>query len=111
VAKPDGLVVVDPGRERSFLDPLPVELIWGVGPVTRERLSSLGIRTIGQLAATGSPILEGVLGRSAGSKLASLSANIDPRRVEHPPSAKSVGAQAAVGRHRVTGSLLREILG
>src|SRR5690242_2798405 len=39
VAKPDGLVVVEPQRERQFLDPLPVELVWGVGPVTRERLA------------------------------------------------------------------------
>jgi DNA polymerase-4 len=111
VAKPDGLVVVEPGEERSFLDPLPVDLIWGVGPVTQERLATLGIRTIGQLAATGSPILESVLGRANGSKLASLSANIDPRRVETPRPARSVGAQAAFGRRRITSSLLREILG
>ncbi|MHB8506551.1 MAG: Y-family DNA polymerase, partial [Acidimicrobiales bacterium] len=39
VAKPDGLVVVEPDGERVFLDPLPVEVIWGVGPVTRERLA------------------------------------------------------------------------
>jgi DNA polymerase IV len=116
VAKPDGLVVVEPEVEREFLDPLPVDLIWGVGAVTRERLASLGIRTIGELAATrstasGSPILEHVLGRAMGSKLASLSANVDPRQVEQPRPAKSVGAQAAVGRRRVTDSLLREVLG
>src|SRR4029079_9002337 len=37
VAKPDGLVVVDPADERTFLDPLPVGLVWGIGPVTRQR--------------------------------------------------------------------------
>jgi DNA polymerase-4 len=111
VAKPDGLVVVDPEAERSFLDPLPVDLIWGVGPVTKDRLSSLGIRTIGQLAAAGSPILEGVLGRATGSKLASLSANIDPRQVEKPRPAKSIGAQFALGRRMITDPLIREILG
>ncbi len=39
VAKPDGLVVVEPDAEEAFLHPLPVELMWGVGPVTRRRLA------------------------------------------------------------------------
>jgi DNA polymerase-4 len=111
VAKPDGLVVVEPAGERTFLDPLPVGLIWGVGRVSRERLEALGIRTIGELAATDSPILESLLGRAAGSKLASLSANVDPRRVEGPGPAKSVGAQAALGKRDATPALLRETLG
>src|SRR5262249_5616868 len=50
VAKPDGLVVVDPGRELAFLHDLPVELMWGVGPVTKERLAGINVRTIGELA-------------------------------------------------------------
>jgi DNA polymerase-4 len=111
VAKPDGLVVVDPECESAFLDPLPVELIWGVGAVTGRRLHESGIHTIGQLAATNSTILERLLGVSAGTKLASLSANIDGRRVEHTRAAKSVRAQAAIGRRRATPSLLRETLG
>ena len=44
VAKPDGIVVVQPGTEREFLDPLPVGLIWGVGPVNEQRLADLGTR-------------------------------------------------------------------
>src|SRR6202008_4399039 len=50
-AKPDGLVVGAAGDERRFLDPLPVGLMWGVGPVTQRRLADRGIYTIGQLAA------------------------------------------------------------
>src|SRR6516162_8385129 len=50
VAKPDGLVVVDPETELDFLHDLPVELMWGVGPVTRARLAEIGVHTIGQLA-------------------------------------------------------------
>src|SRR5882757_3290517 len=50
VAKPDGLVVVDPGSELAFLHDLPVELMWGVGPATRARLVERGIATIGDLA-------------------------------------------------------------
>jgi DNA polymerase-4 len=111
VAKPDGLIVVEPACERAFLDPLPVGLIWGVGAVTRDRLAEVGISTIGQLAATGSPILEQMLGAAAGAKLASLSANIDPRSVDRPRPAKSVGAQAALGRRPATPSLIRETLG
>ena len=53
VAKPDGLVVVDPGTELEFLHYLPVELMWGVGPATKTRLAEIGVLTIGQLAHTG----------------------------------------------------------
>ena len=54
VAKPDGLVVVEPARERDFLRPLPVELMWGVGPVTRERLA--GPLWSGRLPRVTSPL-------------------------------------------------------
>jgi DNA polymerase IV len=111
VAKPDGLVVVEQAAEQAFLDPLPVDLIWGVGPVTSARLAESGIRTVGDLAATGSPILEAVLGRAAGAKLAQLSANVDPRPVHEPARAKSVGAQSALGRRTVSPELLRETIG
>src|SRR5205823_411696 len=69
VAKPDGLVVVDPRRELAFLHPLPVELMWGVGPVTRARLAGTGIRTVGDLAAAPGPFLRRLPGQAAGDKL------------------------------------------
>src|SRR6185369_2547148 len=50
VAKPDGLVVVDPAMELEFLHDLPVDLMWGVGPVTAKQLAAIGVQTIGQLA-------------------------------------------------------------
>ncbi len=111
VAKPDGLVVVDPAAERDFLDPLPIRLIWGVGATTERRLHEAGINTIGQLARTGSPILAGLLGEAVGSKLAALSVNVDERAVERPARSKSMGAQAALGRRAVTSELVRETLG
>jgi DNA polymerase-4 len=110
-AKPDGLVVVEPGDEQAFLDPLPVGLIWGVGPVTRLRLSETGIKTIGDLSRASSSLLQQVLGQAAGAKLSALSASIDPGRVQTSRRAKSVGAQAALGLRRATPGLLRETLG
>jgi DNA polymerase IV len=111
VAKPDGLVTVDPADERAFLEPLPIRLIWGVGPTTERRLHEAGIHTIGQLANTGSPILGRLLGEKAGAKLVALSANIDARTVATPARSKSMGAQAALGRRQATPELIRETFG
>ncbi len=111
VAKPDGLLVVEPDEERHFLDPLPIRLIWGVGPTTERHLHEAGIHTIGQLAETGSPILESLLGHAVGAKLGALSANIDARTVQTPARSRSMGAQAALGRQRATPALVRETLG
>ena len=110
VAKPDGLVVVEAGRERAFLDPLAVELIWGIGPVTAARLAARGIRTIGDLAATGGSTLEHLLGSAVGAKLAALSANRDPRPVEAGRAAASVGAQAALGSRDAEPEFVRTTL-
>lgn len=101
VAKPDGLVVVDPGGERAFLDPLPVGLMWGIGPVAEERLAARGIRTIGALAASSPESVARILGRAAGEKLTALAANRDPRRVVTGRRARSAGAQSALGRKAV----------
>jgi DNA polymerase-4 len=111
VAKPDGVVVVEPGREREFLEPLPVELLWGVGPVTSVRLSGGGIRTVGDLASTSPFALRRLLGRAAGAKLESLAANIDPRRIKTSRRATSLSAQSAFGRRVPTHELLWGTLG
>jgi DNA polymerase-4 len=111
VAKPDGLIVVAPTEERAFLDPLPVELMWGVGPATRQRLSEAGIRTIGELSAADGVLLEHLLGGAAGRTLGSLARNTDPRSVEAARRASSIGAQAALGRRRATTALVRQTVG
>ena len=102
VAKPDGLVVVDPNRERAFLEPLPVDLVWGVGPVTKARLAEIGVTTIGELAATPGRSLEGLLGQAIGGKLEALAQNHDRRRVVTGKRARSVGSQSALGRRPAT---------
>lgn len=111
VAKPDGLLVVEPTREREFLDPLPVGLMWGVGPVTGRRLAERGVRTIGELAELSPQSLEHLLGRAVGHKLADLAMNRDPRRIRTAGRASSVGAQSAFGRREPTPELLRAVLG
>ena len=55
MAKPDRLVVGDPGTELEFLHHLPVELMWGVGPVTRARLAEIGVLTIGSAGKDAGP--------------------------------------------------------
>nr|WP_295892734.1 DNA polymerase IV [uncultured Devosia sp.] len=98
VAKPDGLVVIDPAREMAFLHDLPVDLMWGVGPVTSAKLAEAGIRTIGQLADMPGQSLERLVGQAAGQKLAALAWNRDPRVIETRRRARSAGAQSALGR-------------
>ena len=110
VAKPDGLVVVEPERETEFLEPLPVALMWGVGPVAQQRLAERGIRTIGELAATPSSALERLLGHAVGAKLSALAHNDDPRRIVTSARARSVGAQSALGRRTPTPELVRSVV-
>src|SRR6266436_3613804 len=98
VAKPEGLVVVDPDTELKFLHHLPVELMWGVGPATKARLAEIGVLTIGQLAKTPGWSLERLLGPAAGGKLAALAWNRDPREIKTHRRARSAGAQSALGR-------------
>jgi DNA polymerase IV len=97
-AKPDGLVTVDPHAELDFLHDLPVEMMWGVGPVTRARLAEIGVLTIGQLARTPGWSLERLLGPAATEKLTALAWNRDPREIVTDRRARSAGAQSALGR-------------
>lgn len=97
VAKPDGLIVVDPSTELAFLHDLPVELMWGVGPVTKAKLAEAGVSTIGELARTPGRSLERLLGPAAGEKLSALAWNRDPREIRTHQRARSAGAQSALG--------------
>ncbi|KKJ97776.1 DNA polymerase IV [Micromonospora sp. HK10] len=96
VAKPDGLLVVAPDGELAFLHPLPVERLWGVGPVTAARLRERGIRTVGQVARLDEPALVSLLGAGAGRHLHALAHNRDPRAVQVGRRRSSMGAQHAL---------------
>ncbi len=88
IDKPDGLVVVSEGEELSFLGPLPVERLWGVGPKTAERLHALGYRRIEDLWS----VSEGGLPMGKhGDHILNLAKGKDSRSVVPARSAKSIG--------------------
>ena len=97
VGKPDGLLVVPPDGEMAFLHPLPVWRLWGVGPVTSERLRSRGIDTVGDVALLDESTLVALLGPGAGRHLHALAHNRDPRPVQVGRRRRSIGAQRALG--------------
>ena len=97
LAKPDGVLVVEPGTERKFLAPLPVSRLWGVGPATMAKLDRLGLRTIGDVAVSDEQGLVGSLGSSLGRHLYALARNDDPREVVPERDAKSIGAEETFG--------------
>jgi DNA polymerase-4 len=97
VAKPDGLLAVEPDSELEFLHPLPVGRLWGVGRVTARRLHAAGLTTVGEVAGLPENALVTMLGRAAGRQLHALSHNRDSRRVERRRRRRSIGAQRALG--------------
>jgi DNA polymerase IV len=98
VAKPDGLLVVPPDKELAFLHPLPVERLWGVGPVTAAKLRARGIAKVRQVALLPESVLVSMLGRASGRHVHALAHNLDPRPVRTGRRRGSIGAQRALGR-------------
>jgi DNA polymerase-4 len=98
VAKPHGLLVVQPGSELDFLHPLPVERVWGVGKVTATRLHDRGITTVGEIAQLTETSLVAMLGRASGRHLHALAHNRDPRPLQMGRRRRSIGSQRALGR-------------
>jgi DNA polymerase-4 len=109
-AKPDGLIVIEPGTELEFLHPLSVDRLWGVGPVTSKKLRSRGVTTVGDLARLGQEGLTPMLGTAAARHLSSLANNLDPRPVQARGRRRSIGAQRALGRGDRTRAELDAIL-
>jgi DNA polymerase IV len=98
VAKPEGLLVVPPDRELEFLHPLPVEALWGVGPVTAGKLHDRGINSVGEVSELPEGALVAMLGKAAGPHLHALAHNRDPRPVQVGRRRHSIGSQHALGR-------------
>lgn len=89
----EGVWVIQPGDELSFLHPLPVRSLWGVGPATFKKLDRLGMQTVGDLATLDLATLERSVGRSLGRHLHDLARGIDNRPVENDRLVKSVGRE------------------
>jgi DNA polymerase-4 len=96
--KPDGLVVVAPGTELDVLHPLPVTRLGGVGPATAERLHTIGVRTVADLAARSLPDLVALAGRAHGAGLHALAQAEDDRPVVADRGVKSVSAEETFER-------------
>ena len=108
-SKPDGLVAVARGEERSFLAPLPIGKLPGIGQQTERVLMSLGIKTIGELAITPLSVLKNHFGASG--EVLSRSANgIDDSKVSPPAEAKSISRETTFAQDTRDRSLLKATL-
>ncbi|MFF8847859.1 DNA polymerase IV [Streptomyces sp. NPDC015127] len=92
-AKPDGLVLIEPGTERELLAPLPVRTLPGVGPATGEHLRRAGMTTVADLAEAGEDELVRLLGRAHGAALFRMALGHDDRPVVAERDAKSVSVE------------------
>jgi DNA polymerase IV (DinB-like DNA polymerase) len=108
--KPDGLVVVEPGDVRSFFDPLPVEAVHGVGPVTARELHDLGVETAGDLAATDPGVLRDRFG-DRGLTLAERARGDDDREVTPTGRPKSLSRESAFTEATADADRQRETVG
>ncbi|MFE0044959.1 DNA polymerase IV [Streptomyces albireticuli] len=92
-AKPDGLVLIEPGTERELLGPMSVRAVPGVGPATAETLRRAGITTVSETAEAGEAELVRLLGKAHGSGLYALATGHDDRPVVAERDAKSVSVE------------------
>ncbi|MDW4906685.1 DNA polymerase IV [Streptomyces sp. ADMS] len=92
-AKPDGLVVIEPGTERALLGPMPVRTLPGVGPATGDHLRRAGIGTVDELAEAGEDELVRLLGKAHGHALYAMALARDVRPVVAERETKSVSVE------------------
>ena len=110
-AKPDGLLVVEPAEVESFLHPLPVTALWGVGEQTAEVLRRLGLKTVADIAAISQRTLERAVGDALGAHLHALAHGSDDRPVVPNEPSKSVGSEETFAADLdARPAILREVL-
>ena len=109
LSKPDGLLEIPAGKERSFLEPLPVAKLPGIGKKSEQILKGLGISTIGQLAALPLSALKSHFG-AASELMHNHASGIDDREVEPPGEAKSISRETTFGKDTRDTSFLKATL-
>ncbi|MEH0510698.1 DNA polymerase IV [Streptomyces sp. B21-101] len=92
-AKPDGLVLIEPGTERRLLGPMPVRTLPGVGPATGDHLRRAGITTVDEIAEAGEDELVRLLGKAHGHALHAMALAHDDRPVVAERETKSVSVE------------------
>ncbi|MFK4146102.1 DNA polymerase IV [Streptomyces sp. NPDC004065] len=92
-AKPDGLVLIEPGSERALLGPMSVRTLPGVGPATGDHLRRAGIHTVDEIAEAGEDELVRLLGKAHGHALYAMALARDERPVVAEREAKSVSVE------------------
>ncbi|MFJ9688426.1 DNA polymerase IV [Streptomyces bacillaris] len=92
-AKPDGLVLIEPGTERELLAPMPVRTLPGVGPATGDHLRRAGMTTVHDLAEAGEDELVRLVGKAHGHALYRMALGLDDRPVVAERDAKSVSVE------------------
>ncbi len=106
-----GVFVVEPDDTLSFLRPLPVEALWGVGPATLTKLHRIGVLTIADLADLPEENITAALGRSQGQHLHALANGRDARSVEPDRAMKSIGHEETFARdHHLRSTLDHELV-
>ncbi|WP_329226028.1 DNA polymerase IV [Streptomyces canus] len=92
-AKPDGLVVIEPGTERALLGPMSVRILPGVGPATGDHLRRAGIHTVDEIVEAGEDELVRLLGKAHGHGLYAMALAYDERPVVAERETKSVSVE------------------
>jgi len=109
VEPPNAVTVVGDGEEAAFLNPLPADMLWGVGPKTSKRLSELGIHTIGDIAKWPESDMIRLFGEN-GRELSRHSRGIDERPVETERETKSISQEITFSRDVRDDKLLQKTL-
>ena len=109
IDKPNGFVVVRPGTESKFLSPLLVEVLWGVGPKTAQRLHDEGVHTIGELSNRTATWHEKIFGSNS-NFMKNLSKGVDGRKVIVGRKRKSLSLESTLRESTSDPTIVRELV-
>ncbi len=110
IRKPDGLCIIGEDDVLTFLHPLPVKRLWGVGAVAQEKLAAMGLHTIGDVANYPPGILAKKFGASQGAHLCALAQGLDPRSVSGGREAVSIGHEQTFSSDQSSIAVLENVL-